>query len=128
MPNESFYYQATHNQTNKVWDKFNSGEKNYDTSRSYSDERDAKKTNIGTLHNKDENIEDKYFGEHTTIYNQDEKYYKGTAFSPSDGSFSNNKYHTDNGIESDDNVLMYILGGIFLFGILKSGIRPTSGL
>lgn len=51
-----YYEEATHNQTNKVWDQFNK-EKNY-TAHSVSvyNEKDDQKANIG-------HIEDKYVGE-----------------------------------------------------------------
>lgn len=122
MPNEDFYYQATHNDSAQVWDKFNKQESAYIPSHSYSDEKDAKKSNIGSLKNKDENIEDKYFGEPNVIYDQDEKYYKGTSFSPHDGSFSNNKYNYNNQdsiFDNPDNYLYFALVGIGLFIGLK---------
>lgn len=115
MPNEDFYHQATHN--NFSWDKFDKQENAYIPSHSYTDEKDAKKGYINSLKNKDENIEDKYYGESNTIYSQDEKYYKGTSFSPSDGSFSNNKYdynNQDSIFDNPDNYLYFVLGGIAL--------------
>ena len=118
MPNEDFYYKATHNDTAQVWDKFNKQESAYVPSHSYSDEKDAKKTNITSLKNKDENIEDKYYGESNVIYDKDEKYYKGTPFSPNDGSFHNNQYTNgdqDSIFDNPDNYLYFIIGGFVLY-------------
>lgn len=114
MPNEDFYYKATHNDSAQVWDNFNKQEQYYRESYSYSDEKDAKKTNIASIQNKNENIEDRYFGESNTIYSEDEKYYKGTSFSPSDGSFSNNMYKYNDGpsVINSDNYLYFITAGI----------------
>ena len=115
MPNEDYYYKATHKDSAEVWDKFDKQESSYTSSHSYADEKDAKKTNINKVLNKNENIEDRYFGESGQTYSQDEKYYKGTSFSPSDGSFKNNQYNDD----TPDNYLYFIIGGFALYLLTK---------
>lgn len=112
----NYYYEATHNKD--VWVGFNKQEGSYHTSKNYSDETDSKKTNIGTLHNKTENIEDRYFGEPNTTYSQDEKYYKGTPFSPSDGTFHNNQYQpSSQNLAKDWELILF--GGILFLAFIK---------
>lgn len=113
-----YYYEATHHKNNQVWVAFDKQEGSYHTSRNYSDEKDSKKTNIGTLQNKTENIEDKYFGEPNTIYSQDEKYYKGTPFSPSDGTFQHNKYQAPATV-LEENWQLILFGGILFLSLIK---------
>ena len=113
---KGYYYEATHSKNNQVWIGVDRQIASYQESKNYSDEKDSKKTNIGTLHNKTENIEDRYFGEPNVIYSQDEKYYKGTPFSPSDGTFQNNKYNTQ---PTQQNWELILFSGILFLAFIK---------
>ena len=112
----NYYYDATHQKNDQVWVGFDKQEAGYHISRNYSDEKDSKLTRIGTLQNKTENIEDKYFGEPPAIYSQDEKYYKGTPFSPSDGTFQHNKYLPP---PVDNNWELILFSGILFIALIK---------
>lgn len=113
-----YYEQAIHHKNSQVWVGFDRQEGSYHTSSNYSDEKDAKQTNIGTLANSRENIEDRYFGEPNTTYSEDQKYYKGTPFSPSDGSFHHNAYQPQKN-SFEQNWELFLFSGIFIFALLK---------
>jgi len=77
----NYYSQAVKNQTNKVWDRFDTQEKkDVGTTTNISEINDAKKKYIGITVNDTKDIEDKYYGENSTTFNNDSKY-----FHPSDG-------------------------------------------
>lgn len=96
-----YYNEATHGQSDKVWSNFHNAENSYQTGKTYNDEVDSKYTGIGTLQNKTENIEDKYYGENKNTYSNDSKYYHGTNFGPSGPSG-----------KTDNSWLLWVIGGI----------------
>lgn len=94
----SFYSQAIHGDSANVWKQFDR-DTSYPHSTNYTDEKDAKEQHIQTINDNGKNIEDKYYGEKTSTYDNDHKYYA-------------------NGGSSTDDTWLYILGGVALLALL----------
>ena len=96
-------YYSSHD-SKDVWSQFGVAESKYTQSRNYTDEVDDTHKNIGALKNKTENIEDRYYGEDTSTYNTDKKY-----FGPTVNATENAKKNESNSILLSLGLLLAII-------------------